>query len=89
MENQFYAVQVTLEDGTKLLSWRDKKHFYFGNNGKKFLKTPPPTLFNTRKEAKIALDEIPEGNKGANLKQFSTVIECMKHKIVKVTVSVI
>lgn len=83
--NQFYAVEATTEEGKKLLTWRDKKHFYFAEAKRGFRKPLPPTLFNTYTEAKYALNGVPK--KGGNLKQFARVVECNKAKIVKVTVN--
>lgn len=83
MKNHFYAVQVTLDDGTKLLCWRDnKKRFNYAKESKGYKKPLPPTLFNSKKEAQQAIDEIP--SKGGNLKQFETVIGYKKTSIVKV-----
>lgn len=60
MKNQFfYAIQVTLDDGTKLLCWMDnKKHLNYAKKSKVLKKTVPPTLFNTKKEAKQAIDRV-------------------------------
>ena len=80
----YYAVQVTTDKGDNLLCWRDKKHFYFSTETNGTI-LPPPALFNKKRDAKAALDEIPIGR--GNLKQFKNVITAKKHKIVKVFVS--
>lgn len=84
-QNQFYALQATIPNGNKLLCWQDKKHFYFGVNSRGYESAPPPTLFNTRKEALKAWDKVP--SKGGNLKQFVNVIEAEKVKVVKVQIT--
>lgn len=83
--NEFYAVQVTVETGEKLLCWKEKKHLYFAGKTRGFASPPPPTLFLTRKEAKSAIDNVP--SKGGNLKQFAKALEPKKTQIVKVKIS--
>lgn len=83
-QNHFWALQATIPNGEKLLCWREKKHFYFGHG--LIEQVPPPTLFNTKKEANKAWDKVP--SKGGNLKQFNEVIKAKKVKIVKVKLSV-
>ena len=85
MENQFYALEATLESGKKLLCWQNKKHFYFAEKSRGFATPYPPTLFRTRKEANDAWKNIP--SKGGNLKQFENVYEAKKTKTVKVAIT--
>ena len=83
-QNQFYAVQATIDTGEKLLCWKEKKHLYFAKKTKGYLAPPPPTVFLKKEDAKKALGEIPK--KGGNLKQFTQVVEAKKVSIVKVNV---
>ena len=85
MENRFYALEATIENGKKLLCWQQKKHFYFAEKSRGFASPYPPTLFRTRKEAYNALKNIP--SKGANLKQFENVLKARKTKVVKVLIT--
>jgi len=83
----YWAIQAITSDGEKCLSWQQGKYFYFCTkyNGRKTNQGPPPTLFNKRKDAVQALNNIPE--KGANLKQFEKVVTPKSRKIVKVVLS--
>lgn len=83
-QNQFYALEATIENGKKLLCWQEKKHFYFGVKTKGYVAPKPPALFNTRKEANKAWSQVP--SKGANLKQFVNVMEPKKVRVVKVRI---
>lgn len=77
----YYAIQVEIETGEKLLSWNDKNHFYFSTDKK----CPAPILFRSKSEAKSALEN--SSDKKGNLKQFKKVVEAKKVRIVKIQIS--
>lgn len=76
----YYAIQVELENGKKLLSWESKGYFYFSLDKS----CPTPKLFNKKSEAKEAL--LKRRIKGGNLSQFRKVIEPKSFKIVKISI---
>lgn len=87
MKNNYYAIEVTTVDGKKCLCWLDNKNLYFAIYKKGFAKPNTPILFNSRKEAAECLANVPNGK--GNLKQFHTVVEAKKNRIVKVQLEII
>lgn len=86
MKNQYYAIRATLENGEKFLCWEHENHFYFAGESKGYKKPLPPKLFNTKKEAITAWENIPDTS--GNLEQFETVCKAKKIKIVKITLTI-
>ena len=86
---KFWGIQATTEKGEKALAYQQGKHLFFciTKGGRKFLPSPPPTLFLTKKLAQEALNNRGSASKKALEKKFNTIVECLKHDIVSVQLS--
>lgn len=81
-----YAIEAIGKNGEKSLCFKQKNNLYFvfgPRKDKKYKNPPPPTFFNSRLEAKSALEKITNVSDATLKKKFYTVAVIARTKIVK------